>query len=186
MKNINILLAEHQVFETDRLILRKVELTDATDIFEYCSNPEVVKSLTISPHETIDVSKDGIVNYFMSNRLTSWAIVDKESQKMIGTIDMRITGSQASFGWVLNDKFWGKGLMPEAAKCLRDFAFDVLNFQVLTADHMSENVKSGRVMEKIGMKKTGQIYLYMNKLKKSVLCDYYALTKEEYDEIKNK
>lgn len=40
-------------------------------------------------------------------------------------------------------------------------------------------------MEKIGMKKMGQIYAYIKKLEKSVLCDYWALTLEEYQHEKN-
>ena len=70
--------------------------------------------------------------------------------------------------------------MPEAARVLRDFAFDELKLNVLTADHYATNAKSGRVMAKIGMKKLGKIWVYIAKEEKSVLADYWALTREDY------
>ncbi len=36
-------------------------------------------------------------------------------------------------------------------------------------------------MEKIGMTNMGQIFVYVNKLDRSVRCDYWAVTKSEYE-----
>ena len=36
---INIKLAQHETFETDRLILRKITIDDAPDLFAFASDP---------------------------------------------------------------------------------------------------------------------------------------------------
>ncbi|HBC90047.1 MAG TPA: N-acetyltransferase [Lactococcus sp.] len=184
MKDKQVILAELQVFETERLVFRKIELSDKEDMFEYASDPEVVRYVTFPEHKSLEMTEESIVNYFIPNRLICWGVVDKQSGKMIGTIDLRLEGDQAIFGWVLNRKFWGRGLMPEAAAYLRDLAFNQLEVQVITAEHDAENPKSGRVMEKIGMRKIGQVYTYIAKEKRSVLCDYWALTKAEYQALR--
>lgn len=180
MNNKIISLARLQAFETERLSFRKVEISDKEDIFEYASDPEVARYVSFPQHESLEMTEESIVQYFIPQRLFCWGIVDKKSQKLIGTIDLRLEGDMAVFGWVLNRKFWGKGLVPEAAAYLRDFAFKQLDVQIITAEHYAENAKSGRVMEKIGMRKIGQIYTYVAKEECSVLCDYWAMTKSEY------
>ena len=186
MNDSKIILAEHEIFETNRLILRKITLADAEDMFEFTSDPEVARYVTYPPHENLDVTKEGIVNYFIPNRLETWGLVEKASNKLIGTLDLRVKGDSGTFGWALNRNYWGQGLMPEAASVLRNFAFNTLKLNVIIADHYALNQKSGRVMEKLGMHKIGQIWVYVRKEEKSVLADYWALTRAEYlDEVKN-
>ena len=48
MVNINLVLAEHQTLETERLILRKLQLEDAPEMFNYASNPEVAVLLALN------------------------------------------------------------------------------------------------------------------------------------------
>ncbi len=178
--NFKVELAEHEVFETERLILRKIELSDAEQMYEFTSDPEVTRFVTYVTHESLECTQNAIIDYFIPNRLESWGIVNRETNEVIGTIDLRIKGDSGTFGWALNRNYWGQGLVPEAATVLRDFAFEVLGLKVLIAQHYTENQKSGRVMEKIGMRKIGQIWVYVAKEEKSVLADYWALTHEEY------
>ncbi|WP_374284533.1 GNAT family N-acetyltransferase [Lactococcus sp.] len=181
--NKNLILAQHQVFETDQLILRKVELADAPAIYDYTKDEACVKFISLKPSQSLEETQIGIATYFMENRLTCWGIVDKTTDEFLGTIDMRVNGDSGNFGWILKKSHWGRGIVPEAAQTLLDFAFNELGLKVITAEHFAENQKSGRVMEKIGMKKMGQIYVYVDKLERSVLCDYWALTGEEYEKM---
>ena len=47
MVNINLVLAEHQTLQTERLILRKLQLEDAPEMFNYASNPVSYTHLTL-------------------------------------------------------------------------------------------------------------------------------------------
>ena len=71
--------------------------------------------------------------------------------------------------------------MPKAAECLLALSFDKLEVKVIQAKHFTENAKSGRVMEKLGMKNLGKVYSYFPKFKSPLLTDYWAITKDEYD-----
>ncbi len=44
------------VLETPRLILRKISLKDAQDIFDYAKDPEVSKYLSWEPHKSFEDS----------------------------------------------------------------------------------------------------------------------------------
>lgn len=45
------------VLETERLILRKLDIPDAQDVFEYAKNPEVTKYMTWETHKSVEDSK---------------------------------------------------------------------------------------------------------------------------------
>lgn len=173
-----IILAENQVFETERLILRKIELSDAKDIFEYSSDEKTVKYIGFDVHKSIEDTEEAIVNYFIPNRLITWGIIDKENKKLIGTIDLRIKNKQASFGWIINKKYWGKGITFEAASCLKKFAFNSLEVEVISCIHDIDNPNSGRVMEKLEMNKLGHVWKYEKG--ENHLMAYWAITKNEY------
>lgn len=64
MVNINLVLAEHQTLETERLILRKLQLEDAPEMFNYASNPEVARFTSFEPHDSIETTRATIAKFF--------------------------------------------------------------------------------------------------------------------------
>jgi RimJ/RimL family protein N-acetyltransferase len=55
-------------------------------------------------------------------------------------------------GWRLAHKYWGKGLATEGARGAVRYAFETLQLQEIVSITVPANVRSRRVMEKIGMK----------------------------------
>lgn len=53
-------------------------------------------------------------------------------------------------GFHLRPKFWGRGLAPEAAKAVIEYAFATLGVKGLSAGHHPENANSKKVLEKLG------------------------------------
>ncbi|WP_353989465.1 GNAT family protein [Pediococcus argentinicus] len=178
--NEQILLFQH--LETERLILRPVNLDDVNDMFEYMSDPEVAHFVTFDVHKDVEECRDSVLGYFMANPTGKWAIEDKNVHKMIGTIDMRIDEAtkSAEIGYVLNRSFWGGGIMPEAVRELLRVGFDELGLNRIFATYNAKNTKSGRVMQKIGMQKEG--VLRQGAVIKGELIDkvYYSILKSEY------
>ncbi len=152
-------LAKNRVLETERLILRPITLEDASDLFEYASDPENTKH-TFPTHQSIDETNWVISNLFMSSPLGNFAIELKENGKMIGTCDLRVNEGEksAELAYAINKKYWGQGLAPEAAQCLLNFAFGTLKVERIWAKFASGNPASGRVMEKIGMSQEGILH----------------------------
>ncbi|WP_430612667.1 GNAT family N-acetyltransferase [Enterococcus sp. DIV0876] len=148
-----LLLATHQTIDTPRLILRPVTLADAEDMYAYGRDEETTR-FVFPRHQSIDDTILGIATYFIADPLGKFAVQDKASGKMIGTIDLRVDSAKenAEIGYTLSRMFWGQGMMPEAAMALLHFGFETLDLVRIYALHDVRNQNSGRVMEKIGMK----------------------------------
>ena len=143
--------------KTERLSLRPMHVIDAEDMFDYAKRAEVSKYLMWSPHVSISYTKDYL--RYISSRYAlgdfyDWAIIDRESRRMIGTcgftkIDTANNG--AEIGYVLNPDFWGRGFAVEAAQKVLEFGFSELELQRIEARFMQGNDASLRVMQKLGM-----------------------------------
>lgn len=181
----SIMNIKTKLFETERLILRRFELSDAEDMYNnYCGSDIVTEYLSWNTHSSLDDTKSylekvALPNYENENTYC-WAIVLKETNQVVGCIEaskVDLNLKSIMFGWVLGDKFWGRGLMPEAASVVRDYLFDE-GFVRIWAYHNSENKKSGRVMQKIGMLHEGTLKKYSKDNKDNFIdCEIYAITK---------
>lgn len=142
--------------ETERLILRSWEKTDATDLYAYAKLPNVGPNAGWAPHQNLEESQK-ILDMFIEEDDT-WAIVLKENHQVIGSIGLHNRKpkealahlTQAEIGYVLHPDYWGNGYMPEAVKKVIAFAFDELNLSLLWCGHYDFNEKSKRVIQKVG------------------------------------
>lgn len=182
MENYRIFLAEHRRLETDRLILRPIDLEDTMDMFAYSSDVE--NTYYVYPtHLTPEDTRFSIANYFMSEPLGKYGIELKEEGKLIGTIDLRIKPAQlsAEISYVLNQDYQGKGYATEAAQAILDFAFTILDLEKVTATCNSENLASEALMLRLGMKKEGEFNRYQVwKSGEWINLLHYGILREEY------
>lgn len=144
--------------ETERLILRDASVDDAEDMFEYAKLEEVTKYLSWKPHISVKDSEK-ILDMLSKeakekDSYTLKAIVLKENDKMIGTIDARIFGDglkDAEFGYCLNPKYWSKGYMSEALKAFMEALHKEHGVENVFGSFERENIASKRVMQKNDM-----------------------------------
>ena len=174
-------LAGFSTLQTERLILRPVQPDDAEAMFDYLRDEETVRFITVPPVKTAtEVIENSIQSYFMLDPIGKWAIV--YDQKMIGTIDLRLNEAhrQAEIGYVLNKRYWGQGIMPEAAQAILAVGFDQLQLVRIFSEHDTRNTKSGRVMTKIGMQQEG--VALKSQIIKGEIVDmvHYAITDTQY------
>ena len=151
------------ILETERLILRRVTLDDADDMFLYGSNEEVSKYVTWNSHKTLADTNEFInfiLNKYENNQVAPWGIEYKENGKFIGTIDFvswKPNHKMAEIGYVISQEYWGNGLTTEAAKEVIRFGFEKMDLVRIQARCFVENIGSARVMEKTGMSFEGII-----------------------------
>ncbi|WP_053367036.1 GNAT family N-acetyltransferase [Bacillus sp. FJAT-27245] len=154
---IEMIYGDLPKLETERLILRKITMNDAEDMFAYGSNEEVARYVTWDKHNTIEDTRafiDFVLGKYENKQLAPWAIESKETGKMIGTIDFvawQPRHNSAEIGYVLAQGQWGKGIMTEAATELIKFGFEHMDLVRIQARCFTENIGSARVMEKVGM-----------------------------------
>ncbi len=153
-----------QTIETERLILRRFVMEDATAMFDRWANDErVTRYLTWAPHGNVRVTEqvlgDWIFEYH-SPKSYQWAIVLKElDDKPIGSIGVVHVESAvdgAEVGYCMSADHWGRGIMTEALKAVIDYLFDA-GFRRIQAIHDVENPASGAVMGKCGMEYEGTL-----------------------------
>ncbi|MDR1773439.1 MAG: GNAT family N-acetyltransferase [Clostridioides sp.] len=161
-KSINRILLENQVLETKRLILRKIKMEDANDMYEYSGDEETVKYVSFKKHKDLNETYEVLANVFFTNYLRNYAIEIKDTGKMIGTIGLNeLDENSAEIGWIINKKFWGNGYAPESGNRILKLLFEELNVNQVHAYYDVRNIKSGKALSKLGMNKWGTIYSYV-------------------------
>ena len=181
LTNYNLLLLENSKIEGERIYLRPIQLTDADDMFEYTSDEETTKYL-YDVHKDVARTKSMIANYFMEEPIGKYAIVLKDSEKMIGAIEFRVHGEEKAgdLGFALNRKYWGNGYVNEAGKLIIDLAFNTLKLERVYAGHDPRNAASGKALKRLGMTYEGTFRKHF--FFKGELVDnaQYSILKEEY------
>ena len=148
--------------ETKRLILRRFVIEDAEDMYNnWASDSEVTKYLTWPTHPSSEVTKmllrDWISKY-KDDDYFNWAIEYKETGKVIGNISVVKLNKDilsADMGYCMSRSLWGNGIMPEALTEVIGYLLNEVELNRIAACHAVENPKSGRVMNKSGMKLDG-------------------------------
>ena len=172
--------------ETERLILRRFTAEDAGSMFNnWASDDEVTKYLTWPTHKSVEDSK-WFINFCLEGykdlSFYNWAIELKDDHELIGNIsivDINEEADEMSFGWVLGKKYWGNGYAPEACNKVIDVMFNEVGINRMIAEHDVNNPKSGRAMQKLGMKFEGIIYQCRKNNQGIVDCAKYSLLKTE-------
>lgn len=150
-----------KILETTRLILQSWTLADDERLFEICSDADVMRYIgTGKPYENISQAKEFLnwaIDYERENGFCRWAIVEKESDEIIGSCGFaRPHGTEeVELGYLLDKRFWKKGFATEAAQACLLYGFEKLNFREIIAMTDLENIASQKVLEKIGFKKRG-------------------------------
>lgn len=154
-----------QQLETDRLILRRHEITDAGDIFRnWVTDPEVSRFWGWEPHKDIEETKSILAQWidaYADPKTYHWIIVLKSISQAIGYIylnELDETNNSAAVHFALGRSYWNQGLMSEACKGVLSFAFSVMNVENVCTRHHIDNPASGRVMQKCGMRHITTMY----------------------------
>lgn len=171
--------------ETQRLILRQLTKEDYKAAFEnWLTEESTAKYMKYSPCKSLseaeamlkDIIKqcDGESRFF-------WGIEKKESNGIFGIVLLSAEDGIGRLAYCIGEKFWGKGYGTESVKAVIRFAFDDIRLQRVEGFHSDENMASGRVMSKCGLKYEGFAReKYVAYDGKAHDCCLYGLSKTEY------
>jgi RimJ/RimL family protein N-acetyltransferase len=108
------------------------------------------------PEQTDQIMKR-IDQHFQQHGFGLFAAELRENQTFIGFIGLSIPNFEAPFlpaveiGWRLAAEYWGRGLATEGAREVLRYGFEVLGLNSVVSFTVPANLRSRRVMEKIGM-----------------------------------
>ena len=172
--------------ETERLILRRLTVGDAEDMFNNWANDgEVTKYLTWPTHKSVEVTKNLLAKWvedYQKNDYYQWCIELKEIGQPIGTIgavEIDESIGDIEIGYCIGRKFWNKGITTAAFKAVIDFFFNEVGASRISGVHDVNNPASGRVMEKCGLKHEGRRIKAARNQQGICDIDVYGLVKDE-------
>lgn len=147
-----------KVIETDRLILRTWKNEDADEYYRINQDAKVIEFLkgSLTMQEVTDFISF-MNKQFKEIGYTVWAAEEKLSGKLIGYIGLDPIKWKTPFGkaveveWRLGSEYWGKGYATEGAKAALEYGFNHCGLTEIVSFAVPANVRSVRVMEKIGM-----------------------------------
>ncbi len=146
-------LGSQKILETDRMILRPWEVTDAEECFRYATDPRVGPAAGWAVHTSIENTRQIIRDVLAVPE--TYAIVLKETGLPIGSIglhhnDLASKDDEVELGYWLGVPYWGQGLVPEASREVLRHAFEDLHMARVWCAYYEGNDKSKRVQEKLG------------------------------------
>lgn len=149
------------MIETERLLLRKPRPEDAADLAAAYADPETMRYIGDGSTATRNEVEEGIAQWL--ERWQSWglslcSLERREDGRVLGRAGFllwnpetwEVPGDETEIGWLLGREHWGRGYATEAARALRDWAFDERGLTRLISLIEPENLRSIRVAEKLG------------------------------------
>lgn len=148
------MLSAPERLETDRLVLRRFTDQDREPFAAINADPDVLRH--IGPpltREQSDALVDRIRQTWVDLGFGLYAAESRTSGELLGFIGLnrhRMRPDDVEIGWRLGRASWGQGLATEGASAVRDMAFAEIGLSELISITVAENVRSIRVMEKLG------------------------------------
>jgi ribosomal-protein-alanine N-acetyltransferase len=170
--------------ETQRLLLRRVELTDAQALFRNgVADPEVTRYMTWPAITSLEAMQSILAQWvenYANPEYYQWAIVLKSRGEPIGIIDTS-TNPQGGVGYWIGKPWWRQGYASEALSAVLTFMFERVGVNRQQGHFDPRNPGSGAVMRGCGMTyESTSRQAWINGL--GELCDkaQYAIVAEEY------
>lgn len=172
--------------DTPRLVLRRLCMRDAPDIYEYSRDPLVAKYVLWDAQRSVFEARSYIrsmLRRYRAGEPSSWGIEWKAEKKIIGTIGfmwIERENASAEVGYSLSRAYWNRGIMTEALGALLDYGFRSMNLNRIEAQHETGNPASGAVMRKCGMQREGLLRQRLMNKGRFVDVELYAILRGDY------
>jgi RimJ/RimL family protein N-acetyltransferase len=176
--------------ETERLILRSLEMADAPTIHLLVNEREIALNTLLIPYPYPPGAAEEWIQSTLERDLAdgcSLAITDKHSGQFMGAIGLSITREhyKAEIGYWLGKPYWNQGYVSEAARRLIQFGFEEMGLNRIYAAHFMRNPASGRVMQKAGMTFEAVLRHHYCKWGEFQDCAMYSILRSDYEAIKD-
>ncbi len=173
------------MLETNRLLLRPLQLEDAAQTQLLFPRWEIVRYMTsLVPWP---YPPDGAVTYYRDVALPAMARGDEWHwtlrlknlpDEVLGSITLRKNVENQNRGFWIGLPWQRQGLMTEACDCVTDYWFRALGFPLMRVSKAIANTGSRRISEKQGMRLIGQEY--HDFVSGRLLAEIWEITAEEW------
>ncbi|MEO8206236.1 MAG: GNAT family N-acetyltransferase [Chthoniobacterales bacterium] len=155
-------MPELPVLHTERLVLRPFEISDGSRVKELAGDRKISDTTSAVPYPYEQGMAEAWIalhgNEFSSGKGMTLAVTLRNGP-LIGAIGLEAKSQNyhAEIGYWIGVPYWNAGYCTEALRAVIDYIFSALSYRKITARHLVANPASGRVMEKAGMKREGEL-----------------------------
>ncbi|TMM31402.1 GNAT family N-acetyltransferase [Polaribacter aestuariivivens] len=143
------------IFETERLLIRKLHINDLKGFHSLESNPNVLKFATGNVKnfkENKNELKDLIRRYQLPyNNFWIYAVVLKENNNFIGTVALVKDGIDDEIGYRFIEAYWKNGFATELCNGLIAYCKQ-LGIPKLVGYVVDENIASAKILKRLNFK----------------------------------
>lgn len=145
-----------QIIETERLVLREVVETDDEFMLDLLNQPSFLKYIGDRNVRNLEQSRDFIktryTQSYQDNGYGLYLVRLKEDNTSIGVCGFvkRDTLPDPDIGFAFLPQFEGKGYAFESAEAIMKYGLENLGFKRVLAITTQDNIRSGKLLEKIG------------------------------------
>ncbi|HNQ26689.1 MAG TPA: GNAT family N-acetyltransferase [Aquaticitalea sp.] len=154
-------------FETERLILKPLEICDIDGFFEMNNDPNVNRFLRNPILTMADAEKyvAKVINEYKKNGIGRYAVFLKDTGRLIGFSGLKFRESEENnqsdfydLGYRFSKDFWKNGYATEAALFWINYGFTTMKLDKIHACAENENTASNHLLQKLGFQLTNQYY----------------------------
>ena len=177
-------------FDLGDVVLREQRDSDVEDFFNYYTDPEVNKFILCDIPTTIEDTRRELHYWrgvFYQNDGAYFAIADKESDKMIGSIGITSYNayqSRIELSYDLAKEYWRRGITSRAIHKIVEYAFENWQVNRIEASVSTQNIPSKNLLLKCGFSLEGTLRQHRYHRGNFVDVYFFSLLKEEF--LKNK
>ena len=145
---------------TERLLLRPAWAEDAPAIYRGIADEAIVRNLAKAPwpYSLADAEAFAAMERSPSEPAMLILLRTANAPELVGSIGFgRDPNGQLEFGYWIARPHWGRGYATEAGRAVIAAAQGSLRIARLGSGHFLDNPASGRVLQKLGFRPTGQI-----------------------------
>jgi ribosomal-protein-alanine N-acetyltransferase len=166
--------------ETSRLRLRPFTTDDLEDLHLIFGDAEVMRHITGGKVRTRAETETGLrrtIEAWETRGFGFWAVTTKGQTAAIGYCGYLLLDRtpEIELAYGIARAHWGRGFATEAARACLRYGFEEMKLERIVAVVNPQNAHSQRVLEKLGMRHTGNAHHYDADLM------YYELSSEDYE-----
>jgi RimJ/RimL family protein N-acetyltransferase len=146
-----------KIFETERLLLRELKMSDAPFIFELVNTEGWLKNIGDRNVKTINDAESflssGPLKSYHENNFGMWLVIEKASKASIGLCGLinRPSLDDIDIGYALLPSYYKKGYAYESAQAVYNYGKEQLGINKIVGICNVDNAASIHILQKIGL-----------------------------------
>lgn len=177
------------VLKSYRIQLRPIVAADAATVQEYCSNKAVAEKTRRIPYPYPAGEAERWIalhpRLWKSREEMIYGIAHRDGDELYGVISLSLTLKhlRGEYGFWVGEPHWNEGYCTEAAGLMKRVAFEHLKLNRIYGKHFANNPASGRVFERVGMRKEGVLRGHVIRDGENRDMAIWGMTRSDYETV---